>query len=150
MDHKLLHPDEMWEPGMSRHFPGISDQTKKFGKWTSVERLIEIHQPAYYWPQNGSNNCLSRRCLVRFDTKVGNSYWNVLLFLHWEKFCRQLLTGRNLSSLGSKHLAWNMEENCLASELLHIKTLLLVLSNAFFKSPKSIHTVILEYFNIKE
>ena len=31
-----------------------------------------------------------------------------------------------------------MEENCLASELLYIKTILLVLSNAFFKSPKSI------------
>ena len=31
-----------------------------------------------------------------------------------------------------------MEENCLASELLHIKIILLVLSNAFFKSPKSI------------
>ena len=33
-----------------------------------------------------------------------------------------------------------MEENCLASELLYIKTILLVLSNAFFKSPKSIPT----------
>ena len=45
-----------------------------------------------------------------------------------------------LSSLGSKHLAWNMEENCLASELLYIKTILLVLSNDFFKSHKSILT----------
>ena len=33
-----------------------------------------------------------------------------------------------------------MEENCLASELLYIKTILLVLSNAFFKSPKSMLT----------
>ena len=30
-----------------------------------------------------------------------------------------------------------MEENCLASELVHIKIILLVLSNAFFKTPKS-------------
>ena len=33
-----------------------------------------------------------------------------------------------------------MEENCLASELLYIKTILLVLSNDFFKSPKSMLT----------
>ena len=33
-----------------------------------------------------------------------------------------------------------MEENCLASELLYIKAILLVLSNAFLKSPKSIPT----------
>ena len=33
-----------------------------------------------------------------------------------------------------------MEENCLASELLHTKIILLVLSNALFKSPKTIPT----------
>ena len=33
-----------------------------------------------------------------------------------------------------------MEENRLATELLYIKTILLVLSNAFLKSPKSIPT----------
>ena len=33
-----------------------------------------------------------------------------------------------------------MEENCLASELLYIKTILLVLSNVFFESPKSMLT----------
>ena len=57
-------------------------------------------------------------------------------------------------ALGSKHLAWNMEENCLASELLHIKIILLVLSNAFFKSPKLIPTsskivLISDLWNIK-
>ena len=73
--------------------------------------------------------------------------------IHWLKFCRQL-TGRNLSSLGSKHLAWNMEEKCLASELLYIKIILLVLSNVFFKSPKSIPTsskkVLYEIWNHKK
>ena len=39
----------------------------------------------------------------------------------------------NLSNLGSKHLAWNMKEKCLASKLL-------VLINFFFKSPKTIPT----------
>ena len=33
----------------------------------------------------------------------------------------------------SKHLAWNMGEKCLASELLYIKTILLVWSNFFSK-----------------
>ncbi len=33
-----------------------------------------------------------------------------------------------------------MEEKCLASELLYNKTILLVLSNDFFKSPKSMLT----------
>ena len=33
-----------------------------------------------------------------------------------------------------------MEGKCLASELLYTKTILLVLSNAFFKTPKSIPT----------
>ena len=44
-----------------------------------------------------------------------------------------LFTGSNLSSIGSKHFAWNMGEKCLASELLYIKTILLVLSNFFSK-----------------
>ena len=47
-----------------------------------------------------------------------------------------------------------MEENCLASELLYIKTILLVLSNDFFKSPKSMLTssktvLISDSWNIK-
>ena len=47
-----------------------------------------------------------------------------------------------------------MEENCLESELLYIKTILLVLSNAFFKSPKSIPTssktvLISDWWNMK-
>ena len=46
----------------------------------------------------------------------------------------------DLSSLGSKHLSWNMEEKYFASELLYIKTILLVLGNDFFKSPKSMLT----------
>ena len=33
-----------------------------------------------------------------------------------------------------------MEEKSLASELLYTKTILLVLSNVFFKSPKTIPT----------
>ena len=33
-----------------------------------------------------------------------------------------------------------MEEKCLASELLYIESILLVLSNIFFKSPKTIPT----------
>ena len=59
-----------------------------------------------------------------------------------------------MSSLSSKHLAWNMEEKCLASELLYTKTILLVLSNDFFKSPKSMLTssktvLISDSWNIK-
>ena len=34
----------------------------------------------------------------------------------------------------------NMEEKCLASELLYVEIILLVLSKVFFKSPKSIPT----------
>ena len=33
-----------------------------------------------------------------------------------------------------------MEEKCLASELLYIKSILLGLSNVFFESPKTIPT----------
>ena len=47
-----------------------------------------------------------------------------------------------------------MEEKCLASELLYIKIILLVLSNVFFKSPKSIPTsskkVLYEIWNHKK
>ena len=47
-----------------------------------------------------------------------------------------------------------MEEKCLANELLYIKTILLVLSNGFFKNPKSILTsrktvLISDSWNIK-
>ena len=47
-----------------------------------------------------------------------------------------------------------MEEKCLASELLYIKTILLVLSNVFFKSPMTILTssktvLILDLGNMK-
>ncbi len=39
-----------------------------------------------------------------------------------------------------------MEEKCLASELLYIRIILLVLSNVFFKSPKSIPTSSKRFF----